>query len=350
MPPERVRAFAPGRVNLVGEHTDYNEGLCLPFAIARGVTVTAAPHAGGWVEAHAADLSEHDAFELGADLRPPAAAGGHGGWRAVLRGAVAELRDEGMELRACRLEIEGDLPMGAGLGSSAALSVSICLALCAVAGAEPPGRLALARLCSRVENRWCGADTGLLDQLACLHGRAGCALLIDMRGPSVEPLGLDLRGHVLGTLPSGAPRRLAASGYNTRRGECRRAARALGAVSLRDVSEERLHELPEPLRRRARHVLGENRRVAEAAIALARGEPAALGPILDASHASLRDDFEVSVPEVERALGECRAAGAIGARMVGGGFGGSVLALFPPGARPPDAAVAAHAGPGAHIL
>jgi galactokinase len=339
-----VQAFAPGRVNLVGEHTDYNDGLCLPFAIDRGVTVRAEPLGGGAIEAHALDLSERDRFELGADLR----AGGAGaGWRRFVRGAAGELLREGIELRPCRLRISGDVPRGAGLSSSAALSVSVCLALCAVAGAEPPGRVELARLCSRIERDWCGADTGLLDQLAALFGERGRALRIDMRGPVVDTVPLELEGHVLATIDSGAERSVAASGYNERREECRAACRALGVDSLRDADG---HEgLPEPLGRRVRHVLSENERVDAAVAALEAGDLAEVGRLLDASHRSLRDDYEVSVPAVERAVEASKAAGALGARIMGGGFGGSVLALFPPGAEPPPGAVRVESGAGAAV-
>ncbi len=339
-----VQAFAPGRVNLVGEHTDYNHGLCLPFAIDRGVTVTAEPLSGGAIEAHALDLSERDRFELGADLP---AGGPSAGWRRFVRGAVGELVLEGIEVRSCRLWISGDVPRGAGLSSSAALSVSLCLALCAVAGAEPPGRVELARLCSRIEREWCGADTGLLDQLASLFGERGRALRIDMRGPVVEIVPLELAGHVLATLDSGAERSVAASSYNERRAECRAACRALGVESLREADG---HEgLPEPLDRRVRHVLSENERVDAAVAALAAGDLAEVGRLLDASHRSLRDDYEVSVPPVERAVETCKEAGALGARIMGGGFGGSVLALFPPGAEPPPGAVEVEPGPGAAV-
>jgi galactokinase len=339
-----VQAFAPGRVNLVGEHTDYNDGLCLPFAIHRGVTVAADPLRGAAIEAHALDLSERDRFELGADLR----AGGTGaGWSRFVRGAVAELLREGIEVRPCRLRISGDVPRGAGLSSSAALSVSLCLALCAVAGAAPPGRVDLARLCSRVERQWCGAETGLLDQLASLFGERGRALRIDMRGPVIETVPLELAGHVLVTLDSGADRSLAASGYNERRDECRSACRALGVDSLRDADG---HEgLAEPLNRRVRHVLSENERVDAAVAALAAGDLAELGRLLDASHRSLRDDYEASVAPVERAVEACKEAGALGARIMGGGFGGSVLALFPPGAEAPPGAVEVAPGPGAAV-
>jgi galactokinase len=337
-----VQAFAPGRVNLIGEHTDYNDGLCLPFAVELGVTVTANPLQGRAIEARALDLTEDDRFE--ARGMPEGASG----WRGFVRGAVAELSRAGVELRPCRLEIAGDVPRGAGLSSSAALSVSLCLALCAVAGAEPPARLDLARLCSRIERDWLGADTGLLDQLASLCGESGRALRIDMRGPEVRSVPFELEGHVLATLDSGAERSLAASGYNERREECRAACRTLGIDSLRDAGG---HEgLPDPLDRRVRHVLSENERVDATVAALEAGELAEVGRLLGASHRSLRDDYEVSVPAVERAVEACEEAGSLGARIMGGGFGGSVLGLFPPGAEPPEGAVAVTPGPGARLV
>jgi galactokinase len=339
-----VQAFAPGRVNLVGEHTDYNAGLCLPFAIRRGVTVVADPLAAGGIEAHALDLGESDSFDPG-----PSAERGPDplGWRTFVRGAAAELSREGIALAPCRLEITGDVPRGAGLSSSAALTVSLCLALCGVSGAQAPGRIELARICSRIERDWRGAETGLLDQLASLFGERGRALRIDMSGPRIEPVALELGDHVLAVVDSGAKRSVAASGYNERREECRAACRALGVESLRDA--ERHEGLPEPLGRRVRHVLSENQRVDAAVAALAAGDMTGLGRLLDASHRSLRDDYEVSVPAVEEAVTACKEAGALGARIMGGGFGGSVLALFPPAVEPPAGAERVEPGPGASL-
>ena len=337
-----VQAFAPGRVNLIGEHTDYNDGLCLPFAVERGITVTAEPTDGAGIDAHAEDLGERDRFELGAPSAPAE------GWRAFVRGAAAELQAQGIQLRACRLTIAGDLPPGAGLSSSAAVCVALCLALCELAGAEPPERIALARLCSRIENDWAGAQTGLLDPLASLCGERGHAVRIDMRGPDLRAVPLDLRGHTLALLDSGATHDLAAdSGYNERREECRAACRALGVASLRDATGA--EGLPAPLDRRVRHVLSENDRVDAAVDALAAADLGGLGRLLDASHRSLRDDYEVSVPEVERAVETCHTAGALGARIMGGGFGGAVLALFPPEAELPPEAVSVEPGPPASL-
>jgi galactokinase len=343
-----VQAFAPGRVNLIGEHTDYNDGLCLPFAVERGITVTAEPAPGAAIEAHAKDLGERDSFELGAESAQ-AESGSPEGWRLFVRGASAELRQAGIEPRACRLTISGDVPLGAGLSSSAAVCVALCLALCEIAQASPPDKVPLARLCSRVENDWTGAQTGLLDPLASLCGERGRVVRIDMRGPELRPVPLRLRGHLLAVLDSGASHDLSAdSGYNERREECRAACRALGIDSLRDATSAA--GLPEPLDRRVRHVLSENERVDATVAALERGELDEVGALLDASHSSLRDDYEVSVPAVERAVETCREAGALGARIMGGGFGGSVLALFPPGARLPPGAVGVEPGPAARLL
>jgi len=338
-----VRAFGPGRVNLIGEHTDYNDGLCLPFAIELGVTVEVRDGPDGEVRARAAELGEADAFELASPPRTD-------GWAAFVRGTVAELQRAGDRLRGAELTIRGDVPRGAGLASSAALEVALALALLEHSGCAEPDRRVLARLCSRVENDWVGAQTGLLDQLASLFGRPGHALRLDTRDLSITPVALRLGEWRLVTVDSGAAHSHSASGYNARRDECHRAAAALGIGSLRDAAMADLARLPAPLERRARHVLAENERVEAAVAALERDDLAALGRLLDASHASLRDLYEVSVPAVERTVDALKAAGAAGARMVGGGFGGAVLALMPPGAPLPPEAVVVTPGPSARLL
>ncbi|MHB8243228.1 MAG: galactokinase [Solirubrobacteraceae bacterium] len=353
MAPERTCAFAPGRVNLIGEHTDYNDGLALPFAIAEGVTVqaetldTGSP-VGEIVEAYARDLDEHDEFML--DEPSPAP-----GWRAFVRGTVAELSRAGYPLRGARLQIEGDVPQGSGLSSSAALEVSLCLALVELGsiGEEdrpPLDRTDIARLCARVENDWVGAHTGLLDQLASLYGAPDTALCIDFSTLEVDPVPLELDGWRLVILDSGERHAHASSGYNQRRAECSEACKLLGVKSLRQATATGIEGLPEPLHLRASHVLGENRRVLATVDALRVKDLAAVGRLLDESHESLRDRYQISTPAVEAAVQRLRRAGAAGARMVGGGFGGSILGLFAPDAPPPDGTLEVRPGPGAHLI
>ena len=321
---ERLVAFGPGRVNLIGEHTDYNDGLAMPFAIERGVTVTATPAERFVVDAR--DLGERDEFDVPERTQ---------GWRAFPRGMVAELRAAGFEVRPAHLEISGDVPQGSGLSSSAALEAALGLALL---GGAPDDLKALAVLCSRVENEWVGAETGLLDQFASLLSEPGHALRIDFRSLDVQTVPFDLGDWTLVTVESGATHTHAGSGYNQRRAECRQACAALGIESLRDATT--LTALDGTLLKRARHVVSENGRVEATAQALAADDLQAVAELLDASHASLRDDYEASVPEVEQTVARLKRAGAAGARMVGGGFGGSVLALLPPGVVGPPGALA----------
>jgi galactokinase len=351
---ERTGAFAPGRVNLIGEHTDYNRGLALPFAIAEGVTVRAEacdPGSPGAdrIYAHARDLGEHDEFPL-ADPSPAP------GWRAFVRGTVGELGRAGFPLVGARLEIGGEVPRGAGVSSSAALEVALCLALLDLGSGDRSwqrgdfDRLEIARLCSRVENDWVGASTGLLDQLASIFGLPECALCIDFRTLQIDPVPLALHGWRLVLLDSGERHENASSGYNERRAECARACDLLGVGSLREATAEAVARLPEPLRLRASHVVGENDRVRATVAALRVGDLAAVGALLSASHESLRDRYEVSTPAVETAVERLLGAGAAGARVVGGGFGGSVLGLFAPDVPLPAGVREVRPGPGAHLL
>jgi galactokinase len=340
-----VTARGPGRVNLIGEHTDYNGGLALPFAIDRGVTVTAEPAHGDEVTANALDVGEDDAFPLAEPGRDA------DGWRAFVRGAVAELQRDGHALVPCRLTIEGDLDQGSGLSSSAALEAALTLALLGVAGSpEPKDRRDLARLCSRVENDWVGAETGLLDQLASLCGEPGHAVRIDFATLEITPVPLGLGEWTLVTLDSGAAHVHADSGYNERRDECRNACERLGITALREASKGDIARLPDPLDRRVRHVLEENARVDAMVGALGAGDLVEAGRLLDASHASLRDLYDASVPEVERTVARLKSAGATGARMVGGGFGGAVLALLAPGIVAPAGALTVTPGPPAALV
>jgi galactokinase len=348
----RVTAFAPGRVNLIGEHTDYNGGLALPFAIEQGVTVTAMRAEAGRMAVFAADLGAHDSFDLDAPARVQ-------GWRAFARGIVSELAGAGRTPVGARLEIRGSVPRGSGLSSSAALEVALALAVLGVSGTPAPDRLSLARMCSRVENDWVGAQTGLLDQIASLFGESDRGMRIDFRSLDVRPVDLTLAGHILVTLDSGqrhanardageAPD--AEAGYNQRRRECARACELLDIESLRDATAEMAAALPDPLADRVRHVVTENARVDETVEALAAGDVERVGALLNASHASLRDQYAVSTPAVERTVERLRAAGAIGARIMGGGFGGHVLGLLPASAEPPEGAVVVSPGPGARLI
>jgi galactokinase len=354
VPRERSVAFAPGRVNLIGEHTDYNQGLALPFAIAEGVTVRAEASRRGSADservcAYARDLGERDEFAL-AEPTPAS------GWRAFVRGTVAELGRAGFPLVGAHLDIGGELPRGAGLSSSAALEVALCLALIDLGSGCPSGeqkivdRIAIARLCARVEADWVGAHTGLLDQLASLCGAPDTALCIDFHTLRVDPVPLLLDGWRLVVLDSGERHAHASSGYNERRAECARACELLGVESLREVSSAAVERLPEPLSRRASHVISENERVRKAVAALRANDLQAVGRLLNASHKSLRERYEVSTPAVDAAVERLCRAGATGARVVGGGFGGSVLGLFAPGARPPAGAREVRPGAGAHLL
>jgi galactokinase len=293
------------------------------------VTVTATP--AERFEVRALDLRQSDEFDEPTPNK---------GWRAFARGMVAELRAAGFDVAPARLTIEGDLPRGTGLSSSAALETALALALL---GGPPEDLKALAKVCSKVENEWVGAQTGLLDQLASLMSRPGHVLRIDFRTLDVEPHPLDLGDWQLVTLDSGATHSIAASGYNQRRAECREICERQGIASMRDAT---LDGLDGVLEKRARHVITENERVNAMVQALDAHDLEAAGELLDASHASLRDDYEASVPEVEATRDRLKAAGAAGARMVGGGFGGALLALLPPSvARPAGALPVTPAAP-----
>jgi galactokinase len=343
----RITAFGPGRVNLIGEHTDYNGGLSLPFAIDDGVMVTATAIEGNRLEATAYDIDNgaQDVFPM---AHPPR--DGDDGWRAFVRGVVAELTAAGHALVPAHLEIAGTLPQGSGLSSSAALEVALALSLLGLAGETEPDRLALARLCSKVENDWVGAQTGLLDQTASLLGTEGNALRIDFATMETRPVPLELGDWRLATIDSGETHSLASSGYNQRRSECDEAVWRLDIHRLSEATVEEVETLPDHLRPRAEHVLGENARVDATVAALHANDLEEVGRLLDASHASLRDLFEVSTDAVERAVRRCKDAGAAGARMVGGGFGGHVLALFPPDATLPDDAYEVAPAAGARLI
>ena len=342
---EHVVAFGPGRVNLIGEHTDYNDGLALPFAIAEGVTVTATAVAGGRMHAVAVDHGgEEDAFAVDDPGRAD-------GWRAFVRGDDGRAARRRPSRPAADLEIAGDLPQGSGLSSSAALEVALCLALLGLAG-EHGATGSASRACARASRTTGSARTpGCSTSSPRCSAAIGHALRIDFRtldGPTRSRS--RSRRWTLAIVDSGEVHAHAASGYNARRAECERARTLLGLGSLRDARHRRSRRLPAPLDRRVRHVLEENARVDAAVEALHTGDLEAVGRLLDASHASLRDLYDASTGAVERAVERLRAAGAAGARMVGGGFGGHVLGLFPPGVPAPERARAVTPGAGARLL
>jgi galactokinase len=244
-----------------------------------------------------------------------------------------------------RIEIAGDVPRGGGLSSSAALGCALALALC---GEDDPDRRELARLASKVENDWVGARTGLLDQYASLLAGEGEALLIDFAYDEVEPVPLELGEWRLVVVRAGQ-RDLASGAYNDRRRECQEAAQRLDVHTLRWATAEGAEALDEPWRSRALHNVTENERVQQAVAALREGDVAALGPLLDASHASLRDQFAVSTDEVEAVVARLKEHGAAGARLIGGGFGGHVMALYAPGAALPSGSLAVTPSAGATV-
>jgi len=346
MSPRRAVAFAPGRANLIGEHTDYNDGLSLPFAIQYGVRVSAQLRDGDELLVEALDAGERRRFSLRADPGERL-----GDWRDFVRGAIGELTRSGVRLPGAQLKIEGTVPEGAGLSSSAALEVAMCLPLLALAGeAQRPDPLELARLCSRIENEWVGARTGLLDQLASLLGDEGHALRIDFRTLDIQAVPLSLGRWRLVSVDSGERHSLSASGYGERRAECERARELLGVESLRDARIADAERLPDPLDRRVRHVIEENVRVDQAIAALQRRDLALLGLLLDRGHASLRDLYDASTTAVERTVDRLRVGGAAGARMMGGGFGGAVIALLPPDTPRPEGATEIGPASGARLL
>jgi galactokinase len=331
---------APGRVNLIGEHTDYNEGWVLPFALDRGVAVAAGRRGGDVLDIRSLQAPDAPVSVALAALRP----GGVPGWAAYPAGVAWALREAGHAVGGASLVIDSDLPQGAGLSSSAALECAVALALAALYGVQAP-RPELARLARRAENEMVGVPSGIMDQSASLLGAAGHALLLDCRTgeTSMVPLDPAAAGLALLVLDTGARHALTDGRYALRRQECERAARALGVPFLRDVDDPaRASALADPvLARRARHVITDDCRVRQTVTLLEAGDLAGLGPLLYASHASLRDDFEVSWERADVAVEEARRAGALGARMVGGGFGGSVIALVPADGGPVRAAVAA---------
>jgi galactokinase len=320
---------APGRVNLIGEHTDYNDGFVMPFALAQRVTVAAARRDDETWTVTSLNRQSTESFTR-TDLVP-----GRTGWSTYVAGVVWALAQAGHRVAGADLVLMSDVPVGAGLSSSAALECAVLTALVELNAIEiaPIDRAKLAR---RAENEFVGAPTGLMDQAASILSTAGHALFFDCRSAVAEQVPLDLGGAGLEllVLDTKTPHSLVDSEYATRRASCEDAASRLGIPALRDVGDlaAALGELDdEVMRRRVRHVVTENARVLAAAEVLRAGRVADLAPLLDASHASMRDDFEITVPTVDLAVESARAAGALGARMTGGGFGGCIIALLQTG-------------------
>lgn len=333
---------APGRLNLMGEHTDYNDGFALPFALPLRCYVAASPRTDGRIVA--VSRQADDAVDVAAaDVWP----GTPQGWGAYAVGTWWGLRrvaPEATLVGGVSLLIDSDVPLGAGLASSAAIECATILAFDHLAGthlaATQQGRRHLAEAAHLTENHMAGAPTGRLDQLASLLTPPGEAVLIDFADLSLSPVPSDLNKHGLRLLvaDSGAPHALNGGEYARRRAECEDGLRALGLSSARALDDAALARLdavatdgerlvPEASARRLRYVASENRRVLDAAEVLRAGHPEALGPLLNEGQASLREELEVSVPEIDALCTAALEAGALGAKMVGGGFGGSVIAL-----------------------
>ncbi len=320
--PDRV-VRAPGRVNLIGEHTDTSDGFVLPMAIDREVRLALTPRDDATVRLVALDLAEEASFEADAPSDKD-------GWAAYAHGVAWALAEAGHALRGFDGVFSGDVPRGAGLSSSAALELALARAYAEAAGLPWDPR-AMSVACRRAENAWVGVASGIMDQLIGACGEAGTALLIDCRDLSTDAVPLPPGTRVV-ILDTGTRRGLVGSAYNERRAQVDAAAKALDVEVLRDVDpstlEARAHELEPTVRKRARHVVRENARVLRAADAMRRGDAGAMGRLMDESHASLRDDFEVSGPALD-AMTEIAQAqdGCYGARMTGAGFAGCCVAL-----------------------
>lgn len=327
--PEGVWA-SPGRVNLIGEHTDYNEGFVLPLAIRQRCVVAAAPAAGRESSVTSAQRPGETIRFRAADLSP----GDVDGWGAYVAGVLWALREAGHDVGEVDLVVDSTVPLGASLSSSAAIECAVASAATGLAGIDlDDTRIAL--LAQRAENDYVGMPCGVMDQMASMHGRPGQLVFIDTRSLQVRNVPFDLSGHGLALLvvDTRAPHALVDGEYAARRRDCERAAEKLGVPALRDVTGDRLDDAlarldDETLRKRTRHVVTEDDRVLTVVELLASGaDPREIGPLLTASHASMRDDFEITVPHVDVAVEAALEAGAVGARMTGGGFGGSIIAL-----------------------
>ncbi len=319
-------AYAPGRVNLIGEHTDYNDGFVLPCAIDRGTAVAIGEATDGMIAVTSADYGEADRFDPTAPFEPAP------GWRTHVRAVAAVFRARELVIGGERIAIAGDVPQGAGLSSSASLGVALAAAFDRDQMLDPT---ALALIAQAAENDFVGCACGNMDQLIAAHGQAGAALLIDCRSLATTPVPLPDEMAVL-IVHSGITRGLIDSAYNERRAACEAVAAHLGVAALREIDLAALEAAKSSLDpvayRRARHVVAENARTLAMAKALPASDWATIGRLMAESHASMRDDFEITLPEIDALVARLAdaTAGFGGARMTGGGFGGCVVALTRP--------------------
>jgi galactokinase len=330
----RTRRYAaPGRVNLIGEHTDYNDGFVLPTNTGLYTRVTAAARDDRRISAEATVFGETAAFEL-----DNAATMQSGGWISYVQGVAAMLMQDGARLCGATLRIEGELPLGGGLSSSASLELAVAAALLGIAGEERPAPR-IAALCRDAERRYAGVNCGIMDQYSIACGKMGAAMLLDCRSMATTFVAIPDSVALL-VIDSGVKHQLPDSGYNDRASECESALRILNkagvaADSLRDVSPSEADacrdQLGDVLHRRCRHVITENQRVLDAVDTLQRNDPLRLGELVNSSHRSLRDDYEVSCREVDELVTIANGCeGVFGSRMVGAGFGGCVLVVTDP--------------------
>jgi len=326
-----VIARAPGRVNLIGEHTDYNGGLVLPVALPHATYAAAAPRADSRIRIASGQqegVVESDLGRLGPEQLS--------GWAAYTAGVVWALREAGVAVPGLDLYVDGTVPLGAGLSSSAAVECSVAAAVAALAGQawDSPvdaelGRLVVAA-CIRAETEVAGAPTGGMDQTVSVFAEAGTALLIDFTTGAHQPVPLALGDRSVLVTDTRVSHKLTDGGYGARRADCEKAAAALGVRTLREAMLAAVEALgDDTVRRRARHIVTEIARVPSVVAALTRADWSALGELFAASHASMRDDFEISTPELDLAVATAVEAGADGARMTGGGFGGSIVSVLP---------------------
>lgn len=321
-PPIVVRA--PGRVNLIGEHTDYNEGFVLPMAIDRATWIALRPRDDDTVRLHSLEQKEATEFSLTNLEKGPVS------WSEYPKGVAWALREEGYELSGWEGVSTCEVPMGAGLSSSASFELAVARAFVEVGDfAWDPKKMA--RLCQKAENEWVGVNCGIMDQMISAIGEEDHAVLIDCRDLSTETVPLPAGAAVV-VMDTGTRRGLVDSAYNARRRECEKAAQFFGVKSLRDVSRDdfaaKSAGLDEVTRRRARHVVTENDRTQRAALAMKAGQAELLGELIDQSHASMRDDFEISSAPLDAMVSFAReSADCFGARLTGAGFAGCALAL-----------------------